>query len=314
MTTATPETTSSAARGWAVAGLVGATLFWAGNFVVGARAVETIAPLDLVWLRWVIATVPLLVLAQVLERPDWRAAARAWPWLVVLSLLGLVTYTMLLYVAVDHSSPLGAALVNAVNPALIAVAAAAFLGERLSGRRVAGVLVALAGVVVVLTAGDPAAVLRTGFGGGELVMVVAVCVWTAYTVLGRVAPRVPPVTSTALQAVAAVVLLAPVVLLTGGPHVPAQGGPVASLVFIGLFPSVLSYLLWNRALTVVPAGSAGVFMNLVTVNVAVLTVLSGQAMTVAQVVGGALVIGGVVLTSARPHRPRTTTGALPPGR
>jgi drug/metabolite transporter (DMT)-like permease len=61
---------------------------------------------------------------------------------------------------------------------------------------------------------------------------------------------------------------------------------------------VLSYLLWNRALTVIPAGSAGVFLNLITVFTAAITILAGHPYTAAQVIGGLIVIAGVILTNA----------------
>jgi len=54
-----------------------ATLFWAGNYVVGGLAVSTMSPFDLTYLRWLIAVVPLLVIAHFVERPNWRAVLRA---------------------------------------------------------------------------------------------------------------------------------------------------------------------------------------------------------------------------------------------
>ncbi len=298
------------AKTWAVLSLLGATLFWAGNYVVGAAAVESIDPVSLVWLRWVLAVVPLLVMAQVLEKPDWREMLRHWPWIVGLSVLGMVLYTWLLYMALEFTSPFSASLINAFNPALLALTAALVLGDRLTGRKVLGVAVALVGVLTVISGGDLVAVVRTGIGTGELLMVTAVVVWTAYTIAGRRAPALPPVTSTALQAVVAVVVMAPFALMGGGPTLPPDQPALWALLFIAVFPSVLAYVLWNRALEVIPPSSAGVFMNLVTVYVAVFTVLSGGEVTWAQLVGGALVICGVLLTNVqRRPRPRATRPA-----
>lgn len=313
--TAPPSTTPGApgapggrALTVAVLSLMGATLFWAGNYVVGAAAVETIDPVSLVWLRWVIAVVPLLALAQWVERPDWRALLRQWPWIVGLSALGMIGYTWLLYVALEHTRPFNASLINAFNPALIVLMAVLILGDRMTVRKVVGVALALVGVLVVISGGDIAAVFRTGVGTGELFMVSAVCVWTAYTIAGRMSPTMPPVSSTALQAVVAVVVMAPVTFTMGGPTLPPSSGALWALLFIAVFPSVLSYLLWNRALEVIPASSAGVFMNLVTVYVAAFTVLSGGRITVPEVVGGVLVITGVVLTNVqRRIRPGAAT-------
>ncbi|GAB3272888.1 DMT family transporter [Sinomonas notoginsengisoli] len=285
-----------------VASLLGATLFWAGNYVVGAAAVATIDPVSLVLLRWLLAAGPLILIALVTERPSWRPVLRAWPWLLGLGATGMLAYTLLLYGSLEHTSPFNASLINAFNPALIALAAAAFLRERLTPTSVLGVLLALVGVLVVLSKGDFSALMAGGFGPGELLMVAAIFVWTAYTILGRLAPPLPPVTSTAAQAVVAVVLLAPVSLALGGPAWPTQPGPLWALVFIAACPSVLSYLLWNRALTVIRPARAGVFLNLITVFTAVLTMILGQPISVAQIVGGVIVLGGVAISNANAFR------------
>ncbi|WP_087873518.1 DMT family transporter [Arthrobacter globiformis] len=286
----------------AIASLLGATLFWAGNYVVGAGAVESIDPLSLVLLRWSLAVVPLLAIAQMVERPQWRQVLAAWPWLVALSVFGLLGYNLLLYTALEHTDPFSASLINAFNPALITLAAAAFLRERLTGRAVGGVLIALTGVLLVLSNGDAGKMLQVGFGAGELFMIAAIAAWSAYTITGRLAPPLPPITATAAQAAITVVVLTPLSLAAGGPALPATQGAITSLAFIAVFPSVLSYLLWNRALTVIPAGNAGVFLNLITVFTALFTILSGHPYSMAQIAGGVIVIAGILLTSARGQR------------
>lgn len=284
----------------AVLALLGAALCWAGNYVVGAAAVQRITPLDLVLLRWLAALPLLVLLAQRLERPAWSRVLAQWRWLVALSLTGLLGYPLLVYVALEHTTALSASLVNATNPALIVLVAALILRERLRPLTLVGVLIALVGALVVLSRGDLGVLTSARFGAGELVMLAAVVSWTAYTVIGRAGQgrlRVPPVTAVAVQAAITVVVLAPVSLATGGPSLPMTPQAVGAVLFIAVFPSVLAYLLWSRALTDLPAGSAGVFLNLITVFVAAFTLLAGQPYSLAQLVGGLIVIVGVVVTN-----------------
>lgn len=281
----------------AVVSLLGATVFWAGNYLVSAAALTATDPLSLTLLRWLLASVPLLLIAQLVERPDWRRLLRAWPWLLALSATGMVGYTLLLYVALQFTDPFNASIINSFNPVAIALAAALLLRQRLTALSVAGILLALLGVLVVLSRGELGTLLAGGFGVGDVLMIGAVLMWTAYTVLGRFAPRLPAIASTALQAVIVVVVLAPVSLVLGGPALPATGEALWALLYIALFPSVLSYLLWNRAMAVLPPAGGGVFLNLVAVFVAVLTVLTGQAISWPQLVGGAIVLLGVVLAN-----------------
>ncbi|MFB2579962.1 DMT family transporter [Herbiconiux sp. P15] len=296
----------------AAVSLVAATIFWAGNYVVGAAAVETIDPVSLVLLRWLIAVGPLLLIAQLVERPRWRVVLRSWPRLLLLAGLGLLGYNLLLYSALQFTDAFDASLITAFNPALIVIAAAVFLRERLTATGVAGILLALVGVLVVLSDGDPAALLRTGFGAGDLLMLGALVAWTGYTIVGRRTTGIPPITSTAVQAVFTIAVLVPVSLVLGGPTLPTTPGVWAALVFIGVFPSVLSYLLWNRALTEIPPARAGVFLNLITVFTAAFTILAGHPFTPAQLIGGLVVIAGVALANERAFRtPRPAPAPAP---
>jgi len=77
-----------------------------------------------------------------------------------------------------------------------------------------------------------------------------------------------------------------------------------------LLPSVGSYLLWNLALRRVPPAEAGSYLNLITVFTVLISATTGYALGAAQVVGGVLVLGGVLLVRERPASP---TGAVAPG-
>lgn len=286
--------------------LVLATLFWAGNYVVGERVVETVGPLSLTWWRWALSAVPLLVVAQVLERPDWRAVARRWRTLLLLGLLGVVAYPLFLYAALERTSASSAAIINALNPAVIVVAAVLIGQATATWRSWAGMALGLAGVLLVLTGGDVGRLLALRFNSGDLIMLLAVLAWTAYTLLGR-RVGVPPLTSTAAQVVLSVLVLTPFTL-PAGLDVPSDPPSWAGVIYIVLGPSIGSYLCWNLAVSRISPTVAGVSMNLVTVFTLVIAALLGQPPTLVQLVGGALVIGGVLLASGR----RRTRGPGPP--
>ncbi len=287
--------------------LILANLFWAGNFVVGQAAMQTMEPLQLTFWRWVLAAVPLLVLAHFVERPDWRAVLRRWPVLLLLSALGMSGYTLLLYSALQNTSALNASLVTAANPALIMVLAVVLLRDRPRRLSWVGISLGLLGVLLVLTGGQLQRLLTFSINKGELLILGAITVWGLYTILAR-RLSIPAIASTAVQVAMAAVALSPLALVSGAglPETPAEGW---SLAFIALFPSLGSYLLWNLALKSTTAANAGNYLNLIAVFTAIITVILGQPITVPQVLGGVLVISGVLLTSAggrTPQRPSSS--------
>lgn len=292
--------------------LILANLFWAGNFVVGQAAMQTMVPLQLTFWRWALAAVPLLFLAHAVDRPDWRAVLRHWPALLLLSTLGMASYTLLLYAALQHTTALNAALVTAANPALIMVLAVLLLKDRPRPVSWIGVALGLAGVLLVLTGGELQRLLTFSVGAGELLILAAITVWGFYTVIAR-RVALPAITSTALQVAIAAVTLAPIAAATqaGLPSAPAGAW---SLAYIVVFPSLGSYLLWNLALKRTTAANAGNYLNLIAVFTAVITVLLGQPIAAAQILGGVLVISGVLMTSAGqgPQRPRSSKSTSSP--
>lgn len=279
----------------AVALLVVATLLWAGNYLVGELVVAAVDPLSLTWWRWVLAAVPLVVLAQVLERPDWRAVARHWRPLLLYGAIGVAGYPLLLYAALEHTSAASASIINAANPALIVVAAV-LLGQAAAHWRTwTGLGLGLVGVLLVLTGGSVERLLTLSFNLGDLLMLGAVVAWTAYTLLGR-RLGVPPLASTAVQVLLTTLVLTPLTL-AAGLTAPPDAASWWSVLYIALGPSIGSYVCWNLAVARVSPTVAGVSMNLVTVFTLAIAALLGRPPTLVQLLGGALVIGGVLLAS-----------------
>lgn len=275
--------------------LVLATLFWAINYVVGAAALAEFSPLELTASRWVLAAPVLLILAAVIERPDWRRVARALPRLAVLGLIGVAGYNLLLYTALQFTTPSGAALVNAANPGLILLGGALLARTRLRGAAVAGLLLGFVGVMIVLVAGGDHP-LAVSAGPGEGLMVLAIVAWTVYSLAGRWVSDVPPITATAVQASVIAVLCTPVAAVVPGPaHDGVTASGLIALLVVAALPSVGSYLLWNSALRVIPAGEAGLFLNLITVFVVVIGLFLGSVPSPADLIGGAMILAGVFI-------------------
>lgn len=275
-----------------------ATMGWAGNYVVAAFTVGSVSPFDLTFFRWAIALVPLFVIAQLVEKPRWGAVFKRLPLLAFLSACGMLTYNLLLYQALRYTSAIDAALINALNPALIVLLAAILVGDKLSWRGIGGVVIGLVGVLIVITRGSPFAILTIGLTTGDLFMFGAILMWSLYTIYGRRLGGTPPIAATAVQALCTVVVMCPIALLNGVSW-PAQPEPTMGLLFIGLIPSIISYVLWNMALRKLPASKAGSFLNMITVFTVVIGVALGHEFSSVQMLGGLLVFAGVYIAGSK---------------
>ena len=283
-----------------------AQLFWAMNFVVADRVIAEFTPLELTFLRWLGAFPILLVITIWIERKHrdkWRLAAREWWVHIIQAVLGMVGYTLLLYAALETTSPVNASVISAVNPALIALAAVVVLGERIRRGGVLGIVISFVGVVIVVVLGGSAAVEGLSVVPGDLLILGAISVWTAYVIISR-RIKTPPITATTVQVGLSALMLAPVMAIVGIQAQPSAEG-WWGLALIIVFPSALAYLLWNVAVTQLGPSRTGVFLNLLPVFTAIIAVSLGDALTVWQVIGGLVVLVGVYLTT----RPGATVAA-----
>ena len=271
-----------------------ANLFWAGNYVFGEMVTREISPISLTFFRWAFAVLPLLGLAWLIERPNWREAWREWKLHLLQSVLGLTGYTLLLYAALGLTGAVNAAVISAINPATIALAAAIFLHERLNRVQALGIVVAFVGVTVVLTGGDLVQLVEQGFGVGDLLVIGSVLAWTVYSLISRRLVT-PPITATSVQAVFAVVTMLPLIAFTGV-SLPSSPGGALGLAYIVVFPSMAGYALWNIGASKVGPSRAGIFLNLLPVFTVVIALAFGATLELPAVIGGAIVIAGVYLT------------------
>lgn len=276
--------------------LVICNLFWAGNYVFGKYVIAEMTPLWITFLRWALAVFFLFPIAQYIERPVWGKAKKDWFFLLCMGVLGVIGYNIFLYSALAFTTPTNAALVSALNPGVIVICSILLYRERISSWQTLGLAISLIGAFVVLTNGEMERLLQLQFNRGDLLMVGAVIIWTLYTLIARKIAT-PPITATAISTGIAVLLMAPFAYSQGINFGGIGSLAMTGIIYMVLFPSVGSFVFWNLSVQRIGASKAGVFLNLIPVFTAVISVSLGESVTGAQVLGGLLVFCGVYLTT-----------------
>jgi drug/metabolite transporter (DMT)-like permease len=287
--------------------LAGAAFVWALHFVVARAAREALPPVSLAFLRWTIA---LLALLPFVVGPLRRHAGELWATrrlLLGLGATGVVAFQVFTYLALSRTGVVNAALVAATGPAVIALLAWVLDGARIDRRQGFGIATSLLGVLVVVSRGDPSALLGLRLDAGDLWMVAAVPMWGLYSVgLRRLPPSLPPLVSLAGVMLAGWALLLPIVAVAvaGGERVIVTPASVAAALYTGLFAGLIGFVLWNRGVAAIGAARAGVFLHLMPLFATVLGVaLLGERLFAYHLVGAVLVLTGVRLASRRAARP-----------
>ena len=278
-----------------------AVILWGGSLPSTKVAVSQASVPTVLWLRFGTAVVVLFVFLALRKK------------LRLLSLRETFIFAALGFIGVFfHNSVQGAALrslsagtsglIVAANPIAIALLGALLLGERLNGRKIAGILVAAFGVLVIMSKGSLSFSGR-GFAAGEIFMVLSVFSWGLFSVLSRKAlQKSEPSLAMGYTILFGWLYSSGPFFWTGGyreiPAIAPSGW--ANILFLGVFCSAAAYLFWYDALRELPASEVGVFLYVNPVVAVTLSVLFlGEPMTLSMIAGGALVFLGVWFVNRR---------------
>ncbi len=286
---------------WIYVKLLLMALFWGGTYIAGRVVVRDVGPYSAAFLRFAIASVPLGLVAWRMEGANMRLSRHQLVPVAVLGLSGVFAYNICFLKGIKLIEAGRASMVVATNPIFIALGSAIFFKEKPTAIRLAGVLLSIAGAMVVISRGRIASLFQGGIGPGELLMFGCVLCWATYSLVGKVLMR----TLRPLPAVTYSVLVGALAL-----SVPACAeGLVANLAgfrlldwlclgFLGVFGTVFGFVWFYQGIQEIGAIRAGLFINFVPICAVLLAFLIlGEPLTASLLGGAALVTTGVYLTN-----------------
>jgi len=284
-------------------GLTVATVCWAAAFILGKVVLREMTPFALGAWRYVVATGLLLPFALRSGAAGVASLAMvrgAMLPLAVMVFFGGVLYPWLFLAALARTSAANTSLLIALNPVLTLLLSP-LVGERLVRSRLAGALLAFAGAILVISKGDLGGLLALRVDAGDLYALAAAGCWATFNLTSRlVVDRVPAsLVNLLVFSGGAVALYAlgaaedPLAQLADA-TIPA----LAALVAMALLSSVVAGQLFLVGVRDAGVGRAVVFIYLVPVLTALLSVLLlGEELSSAQLLGGTAVLTGLLLTT-----------------
>ncbi|MEN7538366.1 DMT family transporter [Aurantiacibacter flavus] len=289
-------TNNSNYRAMALLALV--MIFWAGNSIVGRAVAGQIPPLTLAFIRWTGALALLAPFAITPLRRDWPELKRAWMPVLVLGVLGIGAFNSLLYSGLQFTTATNALLLQAAVPGVVLLLDRVFFRLRSGTVQIAGTLATMMGVVFIVFEGDPARALALHLGRGDALVLVSVLVWSLYTVFLKLRPEVAPISFVAVTFAIGVLANAPLALWewSAGLRIVWSTGTALALVYVALFPSLVSYFIYNYAAGQLGAARAGQSITLLPVFGALLSaLLLGEVLHWYHAVGIMLIGLGIAL-------------------
>jgi drug/metabolite transporter (DMT)-like permease len=275
-------------------------LFWSGNMVLGRGIRADVPPMALAFWRWAIAFGLVLPLALPHLRAQWPLLKAGWKPVLLLGLIGVGGYNTFAYIALQYTSATNAVLLNSFIPIVTIAISWGFLGKHLSRPQTIGVFTSLCGALTIVARGDVSVLAHLNLNLGDAWMLLAVLVWAIYTVglAWRPAGVHPMLMLAAMTAVGLAALL-PAYLweMALGRHINVYLGSLAALAYVGIFPSFLGYIFYNRGVAEVGASKGSLFIHLMPVFGTLLSALFlGEIPLWYHYLGIALIFTGIWLT------------------
>jgi drug/metabolite transporter (DMT)-like permease len=279
--------------------LILVSLVWAGSFIVVNVVTEKMDPIDLGFLRFLVAT-PLMFLLAVARKKPLGLPRKELPWLLVLGLTGVTLLYLFQFLGIHFTNaPTASVLIN-TNVIFIAILSGVFLHEALSTKRIAGIALSFLGVFVIMFADiikQEMTVDTLFFTGGILMLLSALC-WALYSLVGkRLLRTYDEFVITTYAFGFGTFCYLPFVVFRLGPvlqHTSTDGW--LAVMYLALACSLFGYLGWYYALKHIDASKAAVFLNFIPLFTILMSFFLGTSLTWFFLLGAALIIYGVYLT------------------
>ncbi|MFB5661849.1 DMT family transporter [Alteribacillus sp. HJP-4] len=278
-------------------------IIFSGNIIVG-KAISDLPPFTIAFSRVTLAFLIILPigLSQAIKYKS--TFVSEWKPLLGMALTGVAFFNALIYASLQFTSPTNVAIMESAIPVVTILISLLFLKEKLRPLQWIGVLLSVGGAVWVITNGSWQVLASMAFNIGDVIMIGAVVTWVSYSMLVKYHMMKFPVYGTLVVMLAiAILALLPFAAVEwfrlGWPDL-WRADRLLGVAYLGIFPSVIALILYNKAIEEVGPSISAVFLNLLPVfTMAGALLFLGENVTHVQLIGAFIVISGVFLTTVR---------------
>lgn len=245
-----------------------ATILWSGNFIVARSLIENIPPVSLAFWRWAVAVVILFPFAIKPLISDWPIIKNNIIYICITALLGVTLFNTLIYIASHTTTAINLSLIAITFPVFIIILSRIFYKELLTTNKWLGILLVTLGVMTLITKGNVSVLRNIEFAQGDLWMLLGAITFAIYSLLLKKKPKQLGTRSFQLSTfLIGTLFLFPFFIwetvTTGFQIQSVENNTFYSILYIGLFASLVSYILWGKAVhTLGPTKSSMVYYSL----------------------------------------------------
>lgn len=271
---------------------------WAGNIIAGKFAAGEISPLMLTMWRWLVAVAVMLLIGWRQLSADWTVIRQNLVPLFLYGALGFAVFNGLLYCALNFTTAINVAIIQATMPMFVFALNFRVFGFRMHPAHGIGYSITFIGVLLVASQGNlwQLAELRINLGDG--LILTAVAIYAAYSVALHGKPQMHWISFMTALSVAAAIVSVPMAAAEyylGNAIMPTNLAAWSIIFYTGVFPSVIAQSLWVLTNERLGSNTTSLFLNLLPIFGALLAVIFlGETLYVYHMVALAMVVAGII--------------------
>lgn len=241
-------------------------LFWSSNFILGRYLHEEFEPITLAFYRWLgvfIAVLPFFILDF---KKIFEVFKNNFIFTLLLAFFSIVCFNTLLYFGLEETTATNALLINSIFPMLVLFLSFIILKSKITQNQILGIVLSTLGVIFIVLKGDFLQIGNFELNHGDLYIISATLTWALYSVLLKYKKlSLTPTQFFAFMVVLGFIMMLPLYLyftpsITNDLTLVYKHSEI--ILFMVIFPSILSFLFWNRGILEIGAEKTGQFTHL----------------------------------------------------
>ena len=281
--------------------LVLAVLFWSGNFIFGRLVSTSIEPMQLSFFRWFFVLILLLPYILFHYKKILSVFKQKYSLIIIFGALGIAGFNTFLYYGLQTTTAINALLINSSTPIFIIVLSTLIFRTAITKLQLFGVFISTIGVIYLILKGEINHIFELKFTVGDLWIIAACIDWALYTVMLKFKPKeLNAFEFLGITTFIGTIILALIFFYQGYSFEFSfleKDEVLYSLIYIVIFPSILSFYFWNISTVEVGVNKTGQFTHLMPIFGAVLAyIFLGEVLEFYHFVGIILIGTGIYLS------------------
>jgi drug/metabolite transporter (DMT)-like permease len=279
-----------------------ASLFWSGNHIVGRAIAGIVPPIGISAARWLLPAIVLWPFAKPHLERDWPRIKSHWRLLLFLGVTGGAIFTVGQYVGLQYTTALNVSVLNSLTPIFIVACGALIFRDRLKPLQYIGIATSLCGVLAIVTKLEPRTLFDLTLNRGDLIIVANMALMGVYSSYLRRLPPLHWLSFIFILAFVSAVCTLPFALWEhfSGYLFQPTWPTVLAVLYVAIFPSVISYAAWTRGVELIGSNHAGPFLHLIPLYSALFaSAFLGEKLMAYHAVGFLLILTGVWLAARK---------------